>query len=153
MRIRIDEKNSAIYLRLNENDIEESEEIRDGVVLDYDAHGKVVGVELLGADVKIPSRQVRTLRDRELYTDLKNEAVRLHRPVSEIIAEAVKEWLEMKEDERLLPEIDAALQEYDKTGGRAWSEVEKEWGEAVSKRERAPIIADRKAPGTKNVRR
>jgi len=41
--------------------------------------------------------------DEELYTDLKIEAVRMHRSASDIVAEAVKEWLETKESEELVP--------------------------------------------------
>ncbi len=61
--------------------------------------------------------------DEELYTDLKIEAVRRNRPASAIISEAVREWLEVKEEEELLPEIDAAIAEYEEKGGRPWEEV------------------------------
>ncbi len=48
MKLKIDEKSDALYLRLNEDAIVESEEVQPGVILDYDAEGSVVGVELLG---------------------------------------------------------------------------------------------------------
>jgi predicted metal-dependent peptidase len=86
--------------------------------------------------------------DEELYTDLKIEAVRRNRPASEIIAEAVRDWLEAKEEEELLPEIDAAIAEYEEKGGRPWEEVEREWEEAIARREKVPMVADKK-----NVRR
>jgi predicted transcriptional regulator len=82
--------------------------------------------------------------DEELYTDLKIEAVRRHRPASEIVAEAVKEWLDVQEEEELLPEIDAALAEYENKGGRSWEEVEREWKESIIHCEKAPMVADKK---------
>jgi predicted DNA-binding protein len=41
--------------------------------------------------------------DDELYTDLKVAAVRRRRTASEIITEAVTEWLESREDAALAP--------------------------------------------------
>ena len=48
MKLKVDEKADALYLRLNEAAIVESEEVQPGVILDYDEEGQVVGVELLG---------------------------------------------------------------------------------------------------------
>ncbi len=46
-----------------------------------------------------------------LYTGLKVEAARRHKSASDIIAEAVQEWLESREDAGLLPVIEAPRQE------------------------------------------
>ena len=47
MRLNVDKKADALYVRLNESPIVESEEISPGVVLDYDPSNEVVGVEML----------------------------------------------------------------------------------------------------------
>lgn len=47
MKIHLDKEADAVYLRLNEEAIVESEEVEPGVVLDFDDKGQVVGVELL----------------------------------------------------------------------------------------------------------
>jgi len=47
MKIRVDRKNDALYFRLDESRIVESEEIQPGVILDYDEDDKVVGIEFL----------------------------------------------------------------------------------------------------------
>ena len=36
-----------MYIRLAEGTVTDSDEVREGVVLDYDAGGKVLGIELL----------------------------------------------------------------------------------------------------------
>ncbi|MFA5065070.1 MAG: hypothetical protein WC566_06360 [Dehalococcoidia bacterium] len=72
----------------------------------------------------------------ELYTDLKVAAVRRRRTASEIIAEAVTEWLESREDAALTPVIKAARAEYKARGGRPWDEVRQEMNQAISKRNR-----------------
>jgi hypothetical protein len=75
--------------------------------------------------------------DEELYTYLKVEAARRHMAASEIITDAVREWLESREDAELLPIIESARSEWKEKGGRPWSEVERELEEAVTQRERA----------------
>ena len=75
--------------------------------------------------------------DESLYTQLKIEAVKRHIAASEIIAEAVREWLESREDAELLPVIEAARAEWKEKGGRPWSEVEREMEESVAQREGA----------------
>ena len=75
--------------------------------------------------------------DEELYTHLKVEAARRHMAASEIIAEAVSEWLKSREDAELLPSIEAARTEWRQKGGRPWHEVEHEVEEAISQREQA----------------
>jgi len=81
-------------------------------------------------------RMTVVFHDEDLYTYLKVEAARRHKPASNIIAEAVREWLESREDAELLPVVEAARTEWQEKGGRPWAEVEQELEEAVSKRER-----------------
>ena len=47
MKLHVDPEADALYLRLNESKIIDSEEVSPGVVLDYDAKDEVVGVEIL----------------------------------------------------------------------------------------------------------
>ena len=80
-------------------------------------------------------RMTVVFHDEELYTYLKVEAARRHMPASDIVADAVHEWLESREDAELLPTIETACAEWKERGGRPWSEVESELEEAVTKRE------------------
>jgi uncharacterized protein YuzE len=47
MKLTIDREADALYLNLDESPAAESEEISPGVILDYSAEGKVVGIEML----------------------------------------------------------------------------------------------------------
>ncbi len=49
MRVRVDHKADAVYLDLTDREIAESEEVADGIVVDYDAEGRIVGLEILEA--------------------------------------------------------------------------------------------------------
>lgn len=53
MRIKVDKTNDTLYFRLDDSAIVESEEVQPGVILDFDANGKVVGVEILGLSTRV----------------------------------------------------------------------------------------------------
>lgn len=48
MRLHVDRHSDALYLRLDDSQIVESEEVAPGLVPDYNASSEVVGVEILG---------------------------------------------------------------------------------------------------------
>ncbi len=62
MKVRFDEASDALYIRLVEGPVEESEEVSPGVVLDFDAENRVVGIELLNVREKLPSAQLRQIQ-------------------------------------------------------------------------------------------
>ena len=47
MKLHVDKESDALYLRLDDSVIVESEEVSPGVVLDYNESNEVVGVEML----------------------------------------------------------------------------------------------------------
>jgi len=63
MRIEYDQQADSIYIRLKAGTIVESEEVRPGVVLDFDAEGQVLGIEMLDVSE-------RTDNPRELAIEL-----------------------------------------------------------------------------------
>jgi uncharacterized protein YuzE len=49
MRVRVDHAADAIYLNLTDRAIKDSEEVADGIIVDYDDEGRIVGIEILDA--------------------------------------------------------------------------------------------------------
>lgn len=49
MKINYDPKADALYIKLTEQEIKESDELGKGVIIDYDEMGEPVGIELLKA--------------------------------------------------------------------------------------------------------
>ncbi len=47
MKLKVDKESDAIYFRLDESKIIESEEVEKGVILDYNESGNVIGIEIL----------------------------------------------------------------------------------------------------------
>ncbi|MCL4510923.1 MAG: DUF2283 domain-containing protein [Bacteroidetes bacterium] len=62
MRLKVDQKNDALYLRLDESAIVDSEEIKPGVILDYDAKENVVGIEILGLSHRMPIEKMKSVQ-------------------------------------------------------------------------------------------
>ena len=54
MKLRVDQKADALYLRLDNSAIVESDEVSPGVVLDYNESNEVVGIEMLGLSKRSP---------------------------------------------------------------------------------------------------
>ena len=52
MRIKVDMESDALYFRISEEPIEESEEIHYGFIVDYNADGGLVGIEILNIKEK-----------------------------------------------------------------------------------------------------
>jgi hypothetical protein len=82
--------------------------------------------------------------DEELYLELKMEAVRRNRPASEIVSEAVLEWLQTKEDEELVPLAETAIADWEQNGGFKLEDVDREIKETRAKFEKAPVVAEKK---------
>lgn len=47
MKIEYDQQADAMYIRLRSGVVAESDEVRPGVVLDFDERGRMLGIEML----------------------------------------------------------------------------------------------------------
>jgi len=66
MKIEYDRRADAMYIRLRAGTVVESDEVRPGMVFDFDADGKVLGIEMLDVSE-------RTDNPRELAMELVGE--------------------------------------------------------------------------------
>ena len=56
MKIHYDKSIDALSIRFNEKRYIESDEIRDGVIFDYDDNSNIIGIELLNASKIVGSK-------------------------------------------------------------------------------------------------
>ncbi len=49
MKVRFDKDVDILYIQISEAEVEESVESKNGVIIDYSADGKLVGIEVLNA--------------------------------------------------------------------------------------------------------
>ena len=66
MRVRVDHGADAVYLDLTDRPIKDSAEIAEGIVVDYDAEGRIVGIEILDASKRTNDPQALTRFSLEL---------------------------------------------------------------------------------------
>ncbi len=62
MRLKVDKEGDALYFRLDESSIVNSEEVQPGIILDFNAEGKVVGIEMLKLSGRIKPEQLNILQ-------------------------------------------------------------------------------------------
>jgi len=62
VKITFDPDSDALYLRLDDSPIVESEEVRPGIVLDFNADDQVVGVEILRVQERVPLANLRQIQ-------------------------------------------------------------------------------------------
>lgn len=68
MKLRIDQEADALYLRLDESTIVESEEVRPGFILDFDEMDRVVGIEIPNLSKMMAQDIIRTFQIETLLT-------------------------------------------------------------------------------------
>jgi len=73
MKVTVDPEADALYLRLNDAEIADSEQVAAGVILDYDAQDNVVGVEMLHLSKRARKADLRRLLFETLGTSASQE--------------------------------------------------------------------------------
>lgn len=58
MKVLLDKVTDALYLRFNEGEVVESEEVYPGIVLDFDKNNAVVAIEVLQATARLGTREL-----------------------------------------------------------------------------------------------
>lgn len=58
MRVKVDMESDALYFRLCDDPIEESEEVVPGIIVDYNKEGKAIGIEILGIKERVPLKEL-----------------------------------------------------------------------------------------------
>ncbi len=61
MRISYHESEDALFIRLDEGAVIESEEVQPGLVIDFNAEGQPVGIELRGAKAHLPKANLKQM--------------------------------------------------------------------------------------------
>ena len=53
MKVKYDKEVDVLYIQFSDNKINESDEEKSGIILDYDNEGYIVGIEVLNASKKM----------------------------------------------------------------------------------------------------
>jgi len=58
MKVHYDKATDSVYIRLADAPVIDSEEVRPGIVLDFDAKGRVISVEIRSVSKQLPDADV-----------------------------------------------------------------------------------------------
>lgn len=62
MKVQFDQQSDAIYFRLDDSKIVESEEVKPGIILDFNERNQVVGIEILNVGHRVPADQLKQMQ-------------------------------------------------------------------------------------------
>lgn len=71
-------------------------------------------------------RMTVVFKDENIYKHLKVEAAKRNINASDIVSEAIVEWIESREDIELAPLISKSQKEIERKGTKSWKEVKEE---------------------------
>jgi uncharacterized protein YuzE len=66
MKIEYDKEVDALYIRIQEKDVARTQEVSDGMNLDFDVEGRLIGLEVLGASRRYSSSDIFNLSTKNL---------------------------------------------------------------------------------------
>jgi uncharacterized protein YuzE len=61
MKVTIDPGADTLYMRLTDIRIHDSEEVKPGVILDYDEQNNLVGIEILRVSERVPAASLKSV--------------------------------------------------------------------------------------------
>ena len=62
MKVHFDQKTDALYFRLDDSRVIESEEVKPGIVLDFNDKNQVVGIEILNIGKRVPAVNLKRMQ-------------------------------------------------------------------------------------------
>lgn len=62
MKVHFDEKTDALYFRIDDSRVIESEEVKPGIVLDFNDKNQVVGIEIRNVGQRVPAASLKQMQ-------------------------------------------------------------------------------------------
>ncbi|MBI2314115.1 MAG: DUF2283 domain-containing protein [Betaproteobacteria bacterium] len=62
MKVHFDQQTDAVYFRLDDSKIIESEEVKPGIIFDFNDRNQVVGIEILQVGKRVPASQLKQMQ-------------------------------------------------------------------------------------------
>ncbi|MBI5198142.1 MAG: DUF2283 domain-containing protein [Nitrospirae bacterium] len=66
MKIEYDKEVDALYIRIQEKKVAHTRELEEGINLDLDEEGKIIGLEIIGATERYPPEDILNLSTENL---------------------------------------------------------------------------------------
>ena len=69
MKIEYDKEVDSLYIRIQEKEVSRTKEIEEGINIDMDDQGKIIGLEIIGATERYSQKDIFNLSTESLVFD------------------------------------------------------------------------------------
>lgn len=69
MKIEYDREVDALYIRIQEKTVAKTQEIEDGINIDLDEEGRLIGIEIIGAKERYPLKDIFNISTENLILE------------------------------------------------------------------------------------
>lgn len=69
MKIEYDKEIDALYIRIQEKYVAKTQEIEEGINIDLDEEGKLIGIEIIGAKERYPLKDIFNISTENLILE------------------------------------------------------------------------------------
>lgn len=69
MKIEYDREVDALYIRIQEKEVSYTREVEEGINLDFDKEGRVIGIEIIGATERYSLKDIFNLSTENLMLE------------------------------------------------------------------------------------
>ncbi len=66
MKIEYDKEVDALYIRIQEKKVSRTKEVEEGINLDFDEQGKIIGLEIIGATERYRAKDIFDISTKNL---------------------------------------------------------------------------------------
>jgi len=66
MKIEYDKEVDALYIRIQEKKVSKTKEVEEGINLDFDEQGKIIGLEIIGATERYRAKDIFDISTKNL---------------------------------------------------------------------------------------
>ena len=74
MRINYDRADDAVYIRFSEAEYYQSDEVKEGIILDFDKKGRIIALEVLDVSARLPKASMDSIHFEVHNPSKKNPA-------------------------------------------------------------------------------
>ena len=75
MKIEYDQEVDAFYIRIQEKDVAKTKEIEEGINIDIDEEGKLIGLEIIGAKERYNRKDIFNIATENLILEETAQAI------------------------------------------------------------------------------
>ena len=75
MKIEYDHEVDALYIRIQEKEVSRTKEIEEGINLDIDEEGRIIGLEIIGAKERYNPKDIFNIATENLILEETTQAI------------------------------------------------------------------------------